>query len=148
MKLPDIAELAEIVQARDSILAERPDEAITRLKPLITGHERYQTHVALFDAYVASKRYTDAIAQALILQQRRGLAYAELGCYMCQQPMNVSDSTLAAFHAAEAMMRDGRPSEARQQMAGFDRRWLPENLPAYLRERRDAVLSASSRGGM
>jgi putative peptide modification system cyclase len=101
LKMPQLRELAAVVQAEQAILEGAPRRAIELLQPYLTGHERYQTRVALLDAYAASGHTADALAQAQWLQKRRGLAYVELECGHCLQAMNVADSNAAAGREAE-----------------------------------------------
>jgi tetratricopeptide (TPR) repeat protein len=148
VRSPKHAELAAVVRAQELRLAGRPQDALAKLKPLLTGQEAYQTHLALMDAYAAAGDNEAALQQARWLQGRRGLAYAELTGYQCQQSWNAAISTLAFLRAAELLSHANRAEEARQALASFDQRWAPEQLPRYLRNRRADVLSASSRGGL
>ena len=126
----------------------RTKEALDLLLPLVTGHERYQTRVALMEAYADIGNDTAALEQAHWLQRRRGLAYVELECGHCLQAMNVADSNLAVLREAELLKRLGKFSEATKALENFDRRWPAEALPDHLRKRREAVSGVSSLGGV
>jgi tetratricopeptide (TPR) repeat protein len=91
LDLPDLVELQTVLRAGRSTRQGNPSGAVDALKPLLTGHERFQTHVALFDAYQALGQGAEAAAQARWLMAHRGLAYGELGCYGCQKTLNVAD---------------------------------------------------------
>ena len=94
--VPSLKELATVVRAQQVRLAGRPDDAIKMLSPLLTGRERYQTRVALMDAYIDADQPERALEQARWLKSRRGLAYVELECGHCLQALNVADSNRAA----------------------------------------------------
>ncbi|NUS39632.1 MAG: putative peptide modification system cyclase [Lysobacter sp.] len=89
--LPDLIELQAVLKAGRLVREGNPTRAIESLKPFLTGHERFQTHVALFDAYQALNQSDEAHTQARWLAEHRGLAYGELGCYGCQKTLNVAD---------------------------------------------------------
>jgi putative peptide modification system cyclase len=144
MLLPSLAELAAIVQAEQIRLSGKPDEAIKILQPFLTGNERYQTRVALQEAYAISGNYSAALEQARWLQRRRGLAYIELGCGHCLQALNVADSNIATLREAELLALSGKSVEASKALQRFDRLWPVEALPNYLRVRRSLVRLASS----
>ncbi|MEJ7745928.1 MAG: putative peptide modification system cyclase [Luteimonas sp.] len=99
--LADLAELATVVRAQQQRLEGKPENAIALLLPLLTGYERYQTHVALFDAYADAGRTADALKQSHWLRLRRGLAYAEVGCYQCQQALNIGNGYRVSQRAAQ-----------------------------------------------
>lgn len=82
--------------------------------------------------------------QSQWLQSHRGLAYVELGCAQCQQALNVVEGNLSVLRTAELLKADGQLKESRQQLARFDRLWSPQSLPAYLRVRRELLLSPAS----
>lgn len=148
MTTPWLAELATVLHANQLRRAGRTDAAIALLTPLVTGRERYQTHVALMEAYAHAGRAADALAEARWLQQHRGRAYVELTCGHCLQALNVADSNLAVLREAELLARAGRHASANEALKRFDRLWPLQTLPDHLRSRRTAVESASSRGGV
>lgn len=144
MRAPALAELALVVRAEQQRLAGKPEAALRLLRPLVTGHERYQTRVALLKASVALDDTAAALEHARWLQQRRGLAYAELGCGYCLQALNVADSNIAALSEAEILQRSGKTAEALMQRARIGRVWLADTAPDYL-SRRSASLNPASR---
>jgi hypothetical protein len=144
MAFPSLAELAAVLRAEDARLNKRPHDAVKILQPLITGHERYQTRVALQEAYAAAGDLGRALEQGRWLQGRRGLAYMEQGCGQCLQALNVADSNLSALRSAEILSEAGRRAEARQALDSFDQHWPDEAIPPYLSERRAVVIAASN----
>ena len=144
MSVPSIAELAAVVRAEDARLSGRPLEALKLLQQFVAGHERYQTHVALREAYADAGDNSAAIEQSQWLQRRRGLAYIELECGHCLQTLNVADSNIAVLRESELLSRSGKSAEARKVLARFDRLWPAETLPVYLRKRHSAVATASN----
>jgi putative peptide modification system cyclase len=148
MATPALRELETVVRAEGERLSGRPQEAIKMLAQLITGHERYQTRVALLAAYATNNDVENVTQQAEWLQNHRGLAYMELGCGQCLQALNVIDSNLAALQKAELLVRSGKPTEAKHALEEFDRIWPSKILPDHLRARRAAVFAASKAGGV
>jgi putative peptide modification system cyclase len=148
MTLPNVAEQATLLRAADARLGGQPEKAIELLKPLLTGHERYQTRVELQEACAVAGQVDCALEQAHWLLQHRGLAYMEQGCGQCLQALNVADSNLSLLRKAELLSASGKPFDASRALADFDQLWPPKSLPIYLRTRRAAVLEASSRGGL
>lgn len=112
MRKPALAEQAMVVRAEAQRLAGKPEAALRLLRPLVTGHERYQTRVALLKAAMALDDTGAALEHARWLQQRRGLAYAELGCGYCLQALNVADSNAAVLSESEILRRSGKPADA------------------------------------
>jgi putative peptide modification system cyclase len=137
-------DLLRVVEANDLRLSGRPDEAVARLGPALNGQERFQAHGALLEAYAAAGMPDRALAEANWIGTHRGLAYIELGCGWCQQPLNVVDTTLAHLRAAELSIRLDDKAGVKRHLAAFDRRWPPGSLPDHLRDRRDAALEASN----
>lgn len=133
--MPSLSALMTTLRAEKARLAGKPEEAIALLEPLLAGNERFQTRVALLEAYADAGKWNEAIAQARWLQRRRGLAYIELDCGHCMQALNVADSNVAALREAEVLSRSGRAAEAKQAMAGFVRLWPADAIPAPLRGR-------------
>ncbi|MEG3158061.1 putative peptide modification system cyclase [Lysobacter zhanggongensis] len=144
MEFPSLVELAAVVRAERARIAGHPAEALKILEPLVTGHERYQTRVALLEAYAATGQLSSVLEQVRWLQQHRGLAYIEQGCGQCLQALNVADSNLATLRAAEILAANGRTRDALRELKSFDRFWPVETLPTYLRVRRSAVIAASN----
>ncbi|HEY0659761.1 MAG TPA: putative peptide modification system cyclase [Lysobacter sp.] len=144
MEFPNVAELAAILRAEEIRRDGKPEGAVKLLSALLTGHERYQTHVALLDAYAEMGMTDNALEQARWLQSHRGLAYVEQGCGQCLQALNVADSNLALLREAELLNRAGKLAEAQKALAGFDRLWPAETLPDHLSVRRSSVSAASN----
>jgi len=87
-----VVEFRSILNAQQLRLAGKPREAIDRLLPHLNGRERYQTRVALHQAYRDAGDDRAAEEQAKWLQAHRGLAYVELECSNCLQALNIMDS--------------------------------------------------------
>jgi putative peptide modification system cyclase len=136
-------DLLAVLLANDLRISGDAKEAVTRLETLIDGSEQFQAHVALLDAYEAAGMRERALSEAKWIASHRGMAYMELGCGWCQQPVNVLDTTLAQLRAAELATRLNRKAEAAQRLSAFDRQWETPSLPDYLMVRR-AALSATS----
>ena len=147
MASPKLAELARLLEAEKARVRGQPERAVSLLEPLVTGHEQYQTHVALMEAYAASGRRDAALRQAQWLQTHRGLAYIENGSAQALQALNVFDSNVALLREAELQETLGREKEAASALRRFDRVWPTATLPRYLRVRRDE-LEASKAGGV
>ena len=105
---PLTRELSVVLRAEGARRDGRPADAITMLRPLITGHERYQTHVALWEAYTDAGHSGPALQQARWLRQHRGIAYSEIKCGICVQALNVADSNLASLREAEMLKQPGQ----------------------------------------
>lgn len=133
MEMPQLVELAAIARAEQARHAGRPGDAIELLLPFLTGHERYQTHVALMESYASLGKDEEAIRHARWLQQRRGLAYVELECGHCLQAMNVADSNLAIRREADFLRRQEKTPEAERKLKDFNRLWPVEVQPDHLR---------------
>lgn len=131
MAVPQVAELAAIVRAGQARRSGREEEAVEILQPFLTGHERYQTHVELMEAFAALGKDADAIRHARWLQQRRGLAYVELECGHCLQALNVADSNLAIRREADLLQASAQQDAGIRKLAEFNRLWPAP--PAYLR---------------
>jgi putative peptide modification system cyclase len=144
MLLPPVAELATVLRAEQARFSGRPRDALKLLQPLLTGNERYQTRVALQEAYAADGNYQTALEQSRWLQRRRGLAYGELNCAYCLQALNVADSDVAILREAELLTLMGKPEDAKKALQRFDRLWSAEALPDHLRVRRSLVNPASN----
>lgn len=95
-------EMRAVVEAERLRAAGDPSAAVRRLQPFLGDRARFQTRVAAMNAYRASGLKVEALAQADFLRSHRGMAYAELDCGYCMQPLNVIDSNAAA-HVAEQL---------------------------------------------
>jgi len=144
MAMPSHSELAVIVRAERARRSGHPQEALELLRPRISGHERYQLHVALLEAYADVGDFDKALQESHWLQRHRGLAYAEVNCGWSLQALNVADSNIAVLREAELQVLRGRAAEAKKALADFDRRWPAEVLPDHLKVRRSSVRDASS----
>ncbi|WP_311239449.1 MULTISPECIES: putative peptide modification system cyclase [unclassified Xanthomonas] len=95
-KMPSVAELVLLLQARTALLEGRASEAVQLLKPRLDGTEAYQYHVVLKEAYTSLNDQRSAANESRWLKNAHGRAYAEFGgCGWCQQPMNVFDAMKA-----------------------------------------------------
>jgi putative peptide modification system cyclase len=144
MSMPSLAELATIVRAERTRRSGRPQEALQLLLPLVSGHERYQLHVALLEAYASARDFDKAVEESRWLQRHRGLAYAEVNCGWCLQALNVADSNIAFLREAELQNLSGKPAEAKKALMAFDQRWPVESLPAHFSVRRASLSDASN----
>jgi putative peptide modification system cyclase len=140
---PRLLQMIEIVGATAAHLEGKPQEAVERLRRLVDGSELFQAHVALRDALSATGRHEDALREDRWIARRRGLAYVEPVGGQVLQALNVADTTLARLHAAELLLKLGRPDEARLEAEAFSRAWSKTELPAYLRRRLEGIFPAS-----
>ena len=145
MKMTNVAELATVLRAEKARVAGRPADAIQRLRPLLDGHEYYQTRRALLQAYIDAGEFDAALEHARWLQRHRGQAYTEQLCGYCVQALNVADSNIAVLSEAEILQALGRHGESAEALKRFDRLWPAEALPDHLRVRR-SKFSASKVG--
>ena len=144
MLLPKHAELMTVLRAQDERLAGHAEKALGTLAPLLNGHEAFQVHFARMQALGDDGRYREAADEAKWLQDHRGLAYAEMTGYHCQQPWNAAISTLAHLDRAQWLAQVGDARGAREELQAFDRRWPAGRLPSPLRVRRAALVPTSS----
>jgi putative peptide modification system cyclase len=138
-----VADLALVLRSRDLMSHGKIDDAVDLLESGITGHERYELHSALLDAYIALGEHENALREARWLSERRGWAYTQLGCGLCQQALNVMDSNRARLRAADILRKLGREQDAAKQVSMLEPYWNGSNLPSYLRERGELVVTAS-----
>ena len=141
--IASVNELIAVVRAERARIAGKPEDAIQSLSRFLTGSERYQTRVALQEAYLAAGKNESAITQSRWLQQHRGLAYVEGQCGHCAQAMNVADSNIAILRESELLKRIKKNTEADKTLQRFDQLWLTETLPDHLRVRRSLLSKAS-----
>lgn len=142
--IPSVVELAVVLRAEQLKLASDPESAVKLLEPLLAGHERFQTRVALMGAYLDANQHAAALEQARWVRSRRGLAYIELECGYCLQALNVVDSNAAMLAEAQALAGLGRAGDSARALQDFDRYWPVEILPAHLRVKRDEVTAVSN----
>lgn len=134
-----VSGLIETLQAGETLLDGRPDEAIAQLQRAVDGSPTYEAQAMMLAAYAAAGKADLAVKQANWLEKYRGRAYIEQGCGWCQQPLNVVDTTLAHLTVAELLAKQGRAEEAKAQLQAFDRRWPLAQLPDHLRTRRTGL---------
>ena len=139
---PVVAELDTVMRAENARNAGNANAAIEILRPALSGHERYQSRMAMLLAASDAGKLDLALEQARWLQRRRGLAYGELGCDQCMQALNVADSNQAILYEAELLAKAGNLEEAQKTLARFDALWPPKDLARFLRQRRDALLAS------
>ncbi|CAE1132732.1 putative peptide modification system cyclase [Xanthomonas euroxanthea] len=92
-----IVELGAVVDAEILLANRKPDDAFQLLTPYLDSVSRFQTRATAMRAARLAQRNEDARIQNDWMQQRRGLAYAEIECGYCLQSLNVVD-----LKAAEA----------------------------------------------
>lgn len=88
-------EMSRVVEAEQMRLGGEPGAALRLLQPFLGGNARFQTRVVAMKAHLGLGQREDALRQARFLSQSRGLAYSELNCGYCLQPLNVIDSNAA-----------------------------------------------------
>jgi putative peptide modification system cyclase len=98
---PSANQMLAIVRAGQLRLAGKPDEAVALLRPLLTGSELFQVHVALRDAFTAAGREKDAAGETAWLRNHRGRAYAEGAGDLSLQAVNVADTHAGDEQAGE-----------------------------------------------
>jgi hypothetical protein len=108
LKLSSVAEMTAVLKAEQIRMAGHPQGAVELLKPLLTGNERYQTRVALFNAYSDLQQVGEAKQQAAWLRANRALAYMDLTCGQCIQALNVSDSHANPLRESALAKRTGK----------------------------------------
>ena len=84
-------ELLAVVRSEQARIEGDTEKAIVLLAPYMDDASRFQTRVAAMEAYLAAGNTAKADEQARWLLARRGMAYAELQCGYCTQPLNVMD---------------------------------------------------------
>ena len=100
--LHPVAQIIQVVEARQQLLAGHPDEAIRHLLPLLDGTEPFQSRVALMEGYLSTGEVKRAQEQVAWLASNRGRAYSEFGaCGWCQQPLNVLDTHQGVLRSAK-----------------------------------------------
>jgi len=144
MQLPALKELEAVLDAEVLRAAGQAKDAVALLKPFLDGSEKFQTRVALQEAYADAGEAGNALEQARWLESHRGLAYIEFECGHCLQAMNVTDSNIAGLREAELLVQLQRPAEARKALQDFSRAWPAETLPEQLRMRYSALAEASN----
>jgi putative peptide modification system cyclase len=118
---PVLTRMLTVADAERLHAEGKPEETIRLLKPTLDGAELYITHVALMEAYEATKDYKAALDEARWLASHRGRAYAEYDPN--RVPFNVIQSDLAPLHAAAAAAALGDESDARRSLDTFLKNW-------------------------
>ena len=144
LRIPVLEKMHALLKARLALARRDPAQALRLAQALREPDELYLTHEVLLDAYWASAQWDDALAEANWLASHRGRAYAEYGGHYLQRPYDVALSTVALRRAAECAARLQRADAVREHLAAFDRAWPARTLPEALRQRRDALVQAST----
>jgi hypothetical protein len=120
----------KVAQAELALVNGNPAQAIRTLHPLVGGTELFLTHVALLDAYRASKDYAAATSEAKWLITHRGRAYSEYSVQWITTAFNVAESDIASLDLAELSIQMGNKDQAKKELAAFDEVWPnATNLP-------------------
>lgn len=138
-KYPLHIEVLELAEAERDRVEGRPEQAIARLRPLLTGTELYQTHSALKRAYADAGQWADARAEAEWLASHRGRAYAERTHRPLLMGLNVVDSNLALLDDAEFSLQLDETHRAEAKYEAFLALWPNAEGIAWLRPRLDAI---------
>jgi putative peptide modification system cyclase len=129
----------KIARAELALVDGDAAQAIRVLRPLADGTELFVTHVALLDAYRASKDYAAATSEAEWLIAHRGRAYSEYSVQWITTAFNVAESDLASLNLAELSIQAGDKDQAKKELAEFYKNWPNAgNLP-WLASRIHAV---------
>lgn len=86
-----VVELGAVVDAEILLVHKRPEEALRVLTPYLDAVSRFQTRATAMRAARLAQRAADARTQHDWIRRRRGLAYAEIECGYCLQPLNLLD---------------------------------------------------------
>ncbi|MBO9787937.1 putative peptide modification system cyclase [Xanthomonas phaseoli] len=86
-----VVELGAVVDAEILLAEQRPDDAFRMLSPYLDSMSRFQTRATAMRAARLGQRNADARIQHDWIRQHRGLAYAEIECGYCLQPLNLVD---------------------------------------------------------
>ena len=135
-------ELLDLMEAERERVEGRPEQAIRRLQPRISGTELYQTRSALKRAYADAGRWADARAEAEWLATHRGRAYAERTHRPLLMVLNVVDSNLAQLDDAEYSLQLRDPARARQRYEQFLTVWPQAESIAWLQPRLEKIENA------
>lgn len=137
------AQMHAVLQAEAERLDGKPAEAIARLAPLAARADSIvPVHSASLRALRAQGDVRGAVAQARWLQQHRGRAYVEQPAGDALQAMDVADTTLALLDEAELQRQSGNTARAESARDAFLRAWPERGLPAGIRARVVASVSA------
>ncbi|MFG6109247.1 putative peptide modification system cyclase [Stenotrophomonas rhizophila] len=86
-----VDEFSAVLQAEQQRVQGKPREALQTLAPFISPESRVQTRVAAMHAARDAGMEKIAAQHAGWLQQRAGMAYAEIECSFCLQALNILD---------------------------------------------------------
>jgi putative peptide modification system cyclase len=140
---PMRAQMHAVLQAEAERLGGKPAEAAARLATLAARPDStVPVHSALLRALRAKGDVRGAVAQARWLQQHRGRAYVEQPAGDALQAMDVADTTLALLDEAELQRQSGNAARAEAARDAFLRAWPERGLPAGIRARVGASVSA------
>jgi putative peptide modification system cyclase len=133
------ANMYKIAQAELALTSGNPAQAIRVLRPLTDGTELFLTHVALLDAYKASKNHAAATSEAKWLAAHRGRAYSEYSVQWITTAFNVAESDLASLDLAELSIQAGNKDQARKELVTFYKAWPNAGDMPWLASRIHAV---------
>ena len=134
---PALDDMLAIANAELALKGGKPHDALTVLRPRLTGSEINLVHATLLRAYLAEGADADARREAEWLATHRGRAYVEWNSQYLLQPVNVLESDLALLTLAEIELRAGNTAGAKQQFDRFAAAW--KNPPAFVAKRVEAL---------
>jgi putative peptide modification system cyclase len=117
------ANMYKVAQSELALIDRDPEQAIHILRPLVDGTELFLTHVALLDAYKASKDYASATSEAKWLINHRGRAYSEYSVQWITTAFNVAESDIASLDLAEISTQMGNKDQAKRELGEFYKVW-------------------------
>lgn len=141
---PVVSAHPTVIEMRTALIADcsraegHAEEAVKLLLPFADENSRYETRTVLLEAASAAGQVGLALEQARWLQQRRGLAFIQLGCAHCTQAANLAQSNIALLREAELLAR-GNKKHARNALKRFDAVWPKKLLPPFISAERIAI---------
>jgi putative peptide modification system cyclase len=129
----------EIARSQMALSDGNPEQAIRILRPLVDGTELYLTHVALLDAYKASKDHASAASEAKWLVAHRGRAYSEYSVQWITTAFNVAESDIASLDLAEISAQMGNKEQAKHELGEFYKVWPSAGSLPWLAPRIQAI---------
>jgi hypothetical protein len=117
-----VSKLALIARAEQMLASGDASNAIKLIEPQHDGNEFYLSHVVLLDAYLATKDFKSALAEAEWLAMHRGRAYSEWSAPIVI-PFDVAQSDLAQLHIAESSMALGDHANTHAALQRFLKVW-------------------------
>jgi putative peptide modification system cyclase len=133
------ANMYKAAQSELALIDGNPEQAIHILRPLVDGTELYLTHVALLDAYKASKDYASAASEAKWLIAHRGRAYSEYSVQWITTAFNVAESDIASLDLAEISIQMGNKEQAKRELGEFYKAWPNAGSLPWLAPRIQAI---------